>query len=189
MKQRRGGKNGHAQVSARRPLSGATARGAVRYSTHGIITHFELITARVTDADGAEGMGYTYTVGANGAAAHAIIVRDLMPVMEGQDADLIEKAWQRMWWAQHYGGRGGPASLAISAIDIALWDLKARKLGTPLYRLLGGHEAAVPCYAGGVDLELTPEAALKQTEGNLKKGFRAIKMRSAAPSWPRTSPA
>jgi len=150
---------------------------ALSDSTHGIITHFELVTARVADADGAEGMGYTYTVGANGAAAHAIIARDLKPVMEGQDADLIEKAWQRMWWAQHYGGRGGPASLAISAIDIALWDLKARKLDTPLYRLLGGHDPAVPCYAGGVDLEFTPEALLKQTEGNLKKGFRAIKMK------------
>ncbi|MCC6468503.1 MAG: mandelate racemase/muconate lactonizing enzyme family protein [Alphaproteobacteria bacterium] len=150
---------------------------ALSDSTHGTITHFELVTARVTDSDGAEGMGWTYTVGANGAAVHAIIARDLKPVLEGQDAGLIEKAWQRMWWAQHYGGRGGPASLAISAIDIALWDLKARKHATPLYRLLGGHEAAVPCYAGGIDLDLTPDALVKQTEGNLKRGFRAIKMK------------
>lgn len=150
---------------------------ALSDSTHGIITHFELITARVTDADGAEGMGYSYTVGANGAAVHAIMASDLKPIVEGQDADLIEKLWQRMWWAQHYGGRGGPTSLAISAIDIALWDLKARKLATPLWRLLGGHEAAVPCYAGGIDLEFTPDELLKQTEGNLKRGFRAIKMK------------
>ena len=59
-----------------------------------------------------------------------------------------------MWWAIHYGGRGGFASLAISAVDIALWDLKARRFGTPLWRLLGGHDPRLPAYAGGIDHQL-----------------------------------
>ena len=146
-------------------------------STHGAMTHFELITARVFDADGGEGMGYTYTVGANGAAIHSQIQRDLTPLLLGQPADLVESLWRRMWWGLHYGGRGGSASFAISAVDIALWDLKARIQGEPLWRLLGGNDPLVPCYAGGIDLQFPLEQLLKQTRDNLGRGFRAIKMK------------
>ena len=146
-------------------------------STHGIITHFELATVRLRDSDGAEGVGYTYTVGSGGHAVHALIDRDLRPVLMGADPDKIEALWQSMWWRLHYGGRGGSVSLAVSACDIALYDLKARRLGTPLWRMLGGFDPAVPCYAGGIDLEFTLDALLKQTDGNLAKGFRAIKMK------------
>lgn len=150
-------------------------------STHGQMRDFELVTVRLRDADGAEGTGYTFTVGANGAAARAAIERDLTPVLRGRDAERIEAAWQAMWWASHYGGRGGAASLAVSAVDIALWDLKARRLGTPLWRLLGGHDPAVPAYAGGIDLDLPLDDLLRQTDANLATGFRAIKMKVGRP--------
>jgi L-alanine-DL-glutamate epimerase-like enolase superfamily enzyme len=146
-------------------------------STHGTITHFEMITARVRDTDGAEGVGYTYTVGAGGAAVHALIGFYLKPLLDGREADRIEALWQTMWWALHYGGRGGPVSSAISAVDIALWDLKARRQGLPLWRLLGGYDPRVPCYAGGIDLQFPLEQLLRQTDDNLAKGFRAIKMK------------
>jgi L-alanine-DL-glutamate epimerase-like enolase superfamily enzyme len=146
-------------------------------STHGQMTHFELITARVRDSDGGEGVGYTYTVGSNGAAIHATLGRDLKACIEGERADLIEALWKRMWWATHYGGRGGSAAMAIAAVDIALWDLKARSLGVPLWTLLGGYDARVPCYAGGIDLDFALDKLLAQTDDNLKRGFRAIKMK------------
>src|SRR5271156_3860259 len=146
-------------------------------STHGTITHFELITARLRDSDGAEGIGYTYTVGAGGAAVASLIEDGLRPVVIGAEADLIEALWHRMWWRLHFGGRGGSVSLAVSAVDIALWDLKAKRLGTPLWKLLGGFDAAVPCYAGGIDLDFPLDALLRQTNDNLAKGFRAIKMK------------
>ena len=150
-------------------------------SMHGEMTTFELVTVRIRDADGAEGAGYTYTVGRNGAAIHATLERDMADLLVGADADLIEQLWQRLWWGTHYGGRGGPTVLALSAVDIALWDLKARRLGTPLWRLLGGHDPKVPCYAGGIDLELSLDELLVQTDGNLEKGFRAIKMKVGRP--------
>jgi L-alanine-DL-glutamate epimerase-like enolase superfamily enzyme len=146
-------------------------------STHGQMSHFQLITARVHDSDGAQGVGYTYTVGSNGAAVHATIERDLAPCIAGERADLIEALWEKMWWRTHYGGRAGAASMAISAIDIALWDLKARCLGVPLWTLLGGHGARVPCYAGGIDLDFPLDRLIAQTDDNLRKGFRAIKMK------------
>src|SRR5436309_3272675 len=146
------------------------------------ISHFELVTARLRDADGAEGVGYTYTVGAGGAAIRSLIARDLAPVLLGEDEERIEQLWQRMWWRLHYVGRGGLAAFAISAADIALWDLRARRHGLPLWKLLGGHCPRVRAYAGGIDLQFPLDQLLRQTEDHLRKGFRAIKMKVGRPS-------
>ena len=151
-------------------------------STHGTIRDFELITARVRDAGGGEGVGYTYTVGTGGGAVHSLIARDIAPLLAGRDADRIEELGQAMWWALHYGGRGGLVALAISAVDIALWDLRARRHGEPLWRVLGGFDPRVPCYAGGIDLDFPLDALLRQTDDNLAKGFRAIKMKVGRPA-------
>lgn len=146
-------------------------------STHGTMTSFELITARVRDADGAEGMGYTYTTGHNGGAVAHLLSREISELVAGEDADRIERLWQKVWWGLHYGGRGGPSVLALSALDVALWDLKARRAKLPLWRLLGGHDPAVPCYAGGIDLHLSVDDLVKEHDRNLGNGFRAIKMK------------
>jgi len=102
-------------------------------------------------------------------------------VVTGAVCDNIEALWQRMWWAIHYGGRGGQAACAVSAVDIALWDLKARRAGQPLYQALGGFDRRVPCYAGGIDLDLSTDALLAQTDCNCAAGFRAIKMKVGRP--------
>src|SRR6476660_4646415 len=96
-------------------------------STHGEMRAFELNTVRLTDAEGAESVGYTYTAGRNGAAVHAILEREIAELFGGDEADEIERIWRKAWWALHYGGRGGPTVLAISAFDMALWDLKAKR--------------------------------------------------------------
>jgi L-alanine-DL-glutamate epimerase-like enolase superfamily enzyme len=150
-------------------------------STHGQITAFEFLTVRIRDTDGAEGVGYTYTVGRNGGAVADILRREIPELIDGCDAADTEAVWHRIWWGLHYGGRGGPAVLALSAIDIALWDLKARRAALPIWRLLGGFDARVPCYAGGIDLDLPVEALLQQTDDNLRNGFRAIKMKVGRP--------
>jgi L-alanine-DL-glutamate epimerase-like enolase superfamily enzyme len=150
-------------------------------STHGEIKAFELLTLRVRDSDGAEGVGYTYTVGRNGGAIADILRREMPDLIKGREADDTEAIWQHVWWGLHYGGRGGPVVLALSALDIALWDLKARRGRLPLWRLLGGFDRRVPCYAGGIDLDLSVEALLKETDDNLSKGFRAIKMKVGRP--------
>src|SRR5207244_242116 len=138
-------------------------------------------TCRVDNSDGAEGTGYTDTVGRNGGAIADILRREIPPLVEGREADDTEAIWHQVWWGLHYGGRGGPPVLALSALDIALWDLKARRANLPLFGLLGGFDARVPCYAGGIDLDLSVEALLKQTDDNLAKGFRAIKMKVGRP--------
>ena len=150
-------------------------------STHGSIPHFELVTVRIRDTDGAEGTGYTYAVNSGAPAFHALIEGYLAPTLVGQDADYTEALWQQMWWKVHYSGRGGHATSAISAVDIALWDLKARRARLPLWRLLGGFNPRVPCYAGGIDLDFTIDELLAQADGFRSAGFKAIKMKAGRP--------
>ncbi|MFJ9884728.1 mandelate racemase/muconate lactonizing enzyme family protein [Streptomyces sp. NPDC091287] len=157
-------------------------QSALTDSTHGVMTDFELVTVRVRDADGVEGLGYTYTVNHGGAAVHTMVERYLAPVLENEEADATEACWQKMWWTLHYGGRGGHATSAISAVDIALWDLKGKRAGMPLWRLFGGYDPAVPVYAGGIDLQLPLSQLLEQADGFQEQGFRAIKMKVGRPS-------
>ncbi|MGV8966645.1 MAG: mandelate racemase/muconate lactonizing enzyme family protein [Cellulomonas sp.] len=146
-------------------------------STHGVMMDFELITVRIDDSDGRTGLGYTYTVNHGGAAVATMVERDLAPGLVGTEADRIEQRWQDMWWRLHYAGRGGHATSAISAVDIALWDLRGVAAGLPLWKLFGGFDPTVPVYAGGIDLELSTPELLDQTDAFLAEGFRAIKMK------------
>ena len=143
-------------------------------SMHGDMTHFELVTCRIRDADGAEGMGYTFTPGTGATGVYALLRDELADFLVGRDAACIEALWKAMWWRIHYAGRGGAASFAISAVDIALWDLAARRVGEPWWRLLGGYDPKVPCYAGGIDLQFPIDALLRQADDFRARGYRAI---------------
>ena len=146
-------------------------------ATHGLMTHFELVTVSLRDSEGRSGLGYSYTIGEGGAALRALIDRALCPLLKGSDPRRIEQIWQRMWWQLHYIGRGGLASFAMAAVDIALWDLRGLREGEPLWRLLGGCQGCARVYAGGIDLQLSLDDLLAQTQTNLDAGFRAIKIK------------
>jgi L-alanine-DL-glutamate epimerase-like enolase superfamily enzyme len=147
-------------------------------STHGDISHFGLITVRVTDDDSAEGMGYTYTVGNIGGSAIAAMLRDdVAPLIEAANPSRIEALWQRMWWHLHFVGRGGIASFAMAAADVAMWDLAALHADQPLWKLLGGTSDRVMAYAGGIDLQFSLEDLLAQSDEFRARGFHAIKMK------------
>ena len=147
-------------------------------STHGEISHFGLITARVQSSEGVEGLGYTYCVGdVGGTAIHALMRDDLGPLLIGEDSDCIERIWERMWWHVHFVGRGGAASFALAALDIALWDLRGQAQNMPWWRLLGGHDPRVAVYAGGIDLQFALDALLAQADEFQAQGYRAIKMK------------
>ncbi len=145
---------------------------------HGVQNNFSLIVVKLTTDDGAIGMGYTYSVGEVGGSSIATLIRDnLAPLVTGQDPRRIEAIWQKMWWALHYVGRGGIAIFGMSAIDTALWDLKARLAGEPLWRFLGGHDNKAECYGGGIDFDMSIDQLLEQTQRFLDVGIEAIKMK------------
>jgi L-alanine-DL-glutamate epimerase-like enolase superfamily enzyme len=113
----------------------AEEMGDARHGTH---THFEVITTTIKLEDGREGTGYTYTGGRGGSSILALIVTDLTPYLIGKDGDQVEALNEGMNWHIHYVGRGGIASFAVSAIDIALWDLRGKLRDEPLWKMAGG---------------------------------------------------
>lgn len=146
-------------------------------ASHGLMTHFEVLLVKLQTDCGLAGYGYTYTIGCGGAAIRSVIDNELKPALLGADANCIERIWEQMWWRLHYIGRGGLVSFAMSAVDIALWDLQGKRQELPLWQLLGGYSREVRAYAGGIDLHLEPEELVEQTRRNLRKGFRAIKIK------------
>jgi L-alanine-DL-glutamate epimerase-like enolase superfamily enzyme len=144
---------------------------------HGDHTHFELITATVRLDSGIEGTGYTYTGGRGGRAILAMIEHDLTPFLIGRDAGAIGELYDAMRWHIHYVGRGGIASFAISAIDIALWDARGKALGQPLRQMAGGAGQTAAAYCGGIDLNFPTAKLLANVQGYLDRGYNAVKIK------------
>ena len=148
---------------------------------HGDHHFFELVTATVRLDDGSEGTGYTYTGGKGGHAIKAMIDHDLTPFLIGQDGGAVEALYDSMQWHVHYVARGGIASFAISAVDIALWDLRGHRIGQPLWQMAGGAGRTCKAYCGGIDLGFDLPKLLKSIESYLERGFNGVKIKVGRP--------
>lgn len=124
-------------------------------------------------AGGKQGLGYSYADGAT-----AILIREkLSGVVEHRDALDIMGAWVAMLMAIRNLGRPGIASMAISAVDNALWDLKAKLLDLPLCKLLGMVRVCVPVYGSGGFTSYTETRVCEQLEGWVRDGLCMVKMK------------
>ena len=144
---------------------------------HGDHYHFELVTVTITLEDGSEGTGYTYTGGKGGNAIKAMVEHDFADALIGKDGANVEGIYDFLEWHIHYVGRGGIASFAISAVDIALWDIRCKKLNQPLWKVAGGANNTCNAYCGGIDLMFPIEKLLNNMKGYLEKGFKAVKIK------------
>lgn len=144
---------------------------------HGDHTHFQLVTATITLENGLNGTGYTYTGGKGGHAIKAMIEHDLGPALLGKNGVDVADIHDFMEWHMHYVGRGGIVAFAVSAIDIALWDIKCKNTGQPLWKVAGGHGNTCKAYCGGIDLQFPIPKLLKNIDGYLASGFRAVKIK------------
>lgn len=147
---------------------------------HGAIDSEEIVTVKLR-AGGLEGHGYAYTIGRGGRAVQALIEHDLAPLLLGRDPTGIAALWDLMWQRLLYVGRGGLASFAIAAVDIALWDLRGLAAGKPLYRLFNVSAKEIPAYGSGVDLPKPMDDLFKQTEGFLARGLPGVKVKIGKP--------
>lgn len=147
---------------------------------HGAIDTEELITLSL-HAEGLTGHGYTYTIGRGGRAIKALIDHDIAPLIQGRDADDIRGLWDLMWQRLLYVGRGGIASFAVAAVDVALWDLRGAREEKPLYALIGAEPREIPAYGSGVDLPKPLDDLLAQTQGFLDRGFPGVKVKIGRP--------
>lgn len=148
---------------------------------HGDHHFFELVTTTIRLADGSEGTGYTYTGGRGGHAIAAMIEHDIAPFLLAQDAENVESLYDAMQWHMHYVARGGIASFAISALDIALWDLRGKNTGQPLWKMAGGAAQTCKAYCGGIDLGFDLPKLLRSVQGYLDRGFNGVKIKIGLP--------
>ncbi len=120
-----------------------------------------------------EGLG----VGSASPGTRDVIERGLKDVLIGQDPFHIEKIWNDMFWRIRGYGRKGVAFCALSAVDIGLWDLKAKALGLPLYRLLGPFAEEVPIYGSGGWTNFNEEELIAEMAGYVEQGIPRVKMK------------
>lgn len=150
----------------------------VRIATRDLLAR-EFVLTFVETEDGQRGTGYTYAGTVGGTMVRAAVDDVLKPLLRGGDAGLIERHWARMFQEGLLVGRRGALLRAISAVDIALWDLAGKRAGLPLYRLLGGSRAEVPAYAsGGYYMEgKGPEGLAREMKRYLGAGFTSVKIK------------
>jgi len=137
---------------------------------------------RITDADGAVGTGYSYTIGTGGHSVIELLKRTLAPALIGREAMEIERIWRDLLFLTHATTTGAITSIALAAIDTALWDLKARKLGLPLHILAGGAQESIPLYTTeGGWLHLETDALVEDALRAKAAGFGGCKLKVGRP--------
>ncbi len=137
---------------------------------------------RITDVDGAEGVGYTYTIGQGGPAILSLLRETLLPQLIGREAEDIGGIWRDLLFSTHATAVGAITSLALAAIDTALWDLRCKRASLPLHRMLGGAKQSVPVYTTeGGWLHIETGALVEDALEAQSKGFAGSKVKIGRP--------
>ena len=132
----------------------------------------------IIDEDGQTGIGYTYTIGTGGSSVFCLLQDHLLPQLIGRDAEDIEKIWKDLHFHTHATAVGAITSLALSAIDTALWDLRCKRAGLPLWKLAGGAKPEIPVYSTEGGWLHIPTADLVQDALDRKsEGFGGCKIK------------
>ena len=148
---------------------------------------YDFVTLEIGTDEGVEGIGVTFFGGALTGALKAA-VEDLGALTIGMDPLKHELVAQTLATAAQSSGPAGIFTLAMSAIDIALWDIKGKACGLPVSTLLGGLRSSVPTYASGALMRTFPIDVLERSAARLvERGFRQMKTQLALPG--HTTPA
>ena len=138
----------------------------------------DAVLVKVVTDDGLVGWGEAHAGRAPGALAQ-LANTTLKTLILGMDAADVVGVWDRVYKMQLAShGMGAAAAIALSGIDMALWDIRGKAVGWPLYRLLGGGAKPIAAYGGGVSLGYQPPDQLAaEAEAVVSKGYRALKLR------------
>jgi L-alanine-DL-glutamate epimerase-like enolase superfamily enzyme len=178
-------------MAASRPLAIARAEAficdlppaRVRRDAVQSFTNQETVFVEIETADGRLGLGYAYTIGTGGRAALELLRRDLLPPLVGADARRIEQIWSRMFWSTHATTVGPITSVALAAVDTALWDLQCLAADLPLWVLAGGYKDRTPIYdSEGGWLQLTIEELVAEAEATAARRWSGFKMKVGKPN-------
>src|SRR5215472_11648774 len=141
--------------------------------------HQHLVICDLVAADGATGTGFAWTVDAGARAILAMLDDDCRPVIEGGPADP-EPSWDQLRWHLREAG-SGIATLAMAAVDIGLWDMRARAAGLSLADLIGRRRQATAVYASGVNRHLSLDELTEQVSRWVAAGHKRVKIKVGLP--------
>jgi L-talarate/galactarate dehydratase len=145
------------------------------------MTEIAMLFAEIETEQGASGLGFSYAkrAGGPGQFAHA---KEVAPALVGEDPSDIGRLWDKLCWAGASVGRSGLATQAIGAFDVALWDLKAKRAGLSLAKLLGAYRESVRCYnTSGGFLHTPTEQLLVNAAASIGRGIGGIKLKVGQP--------
>ena len=141
-------------------------------------TQVDVVLVTATDADGVSGTGFTYALTGGAEAALAMVRSTYIDEVVGSEVLEWSRVWDTLWARTHRVGRGVSLA-ALSAVDIAIWDLRARAAGLPLYQLLGPRHEGMEVYGSGRATNLmTTEELVSGTLEYVAEGYRAVKLRA-----------
>lgn len=142
-------------------------------------THRTILVLQIETKGGLVGMGYLQPLSGGIDTLDACLQDMIAPQVLGRDATEVEGIWQALWRGTYWLGRGGVATFAQSAVDIALWDILGKRAGLPLYRLWGACRKEVPAYGSGVWRGLGRDGMIDRARRFTAMGLKAIKMQAA----------
>lgn len=169
--------------SVRLPLTTAISDAKVLTGRQRPMREVMLLIAELTTASGHEGLGFSYSkrAGGPGQYAHAC---EIAPEVIGEDPSDIEKLWTKLVWAGASVGRSGLSVQALAAIEVGLWDLKAKRAGLSLAKLIGAHREGVRTYnTSGGFLHAPIEEVVENARQSLQAGIGGIKIKVGQPDW------
>jgi L-alanine-DL-glutamate epimerase-like enolase superfamily enzyme len=139
----------------------------------------DLLVVEVETAGGITGMGYLHLLSPGLHTVAACMEEMIAPRAIGRDATAVEAIWHDGWRATVTAGRGGIAMMAISALDIALWDAVGKRAGLPLHRLWGHFRSEIPAYGSGCFRTTGGDGMIAKARHFVAQGYKAIKMQVA----------
>ena len=143
------------------------------------LPNIDLLVVEVETDAGVVGTGHLHPLAGGMRTLEMCIDEMLKPLLIGEVADDVEALWRKMWQATFIQGRMGVTVMAMSALDIALWDALGRQQGKPLWQVWGGREDPLPVYGSGCFRGLGHDGMIEKAERFVGEGFKAIKMQVA----------
>ena len=144
-------------------------------------SEIEVVIVRLTSEEGIVGDGFSWTAGVGGRAIVSLVESEIVPRLMGKEASPRPR-WHELWRALHDAGGGGLTTTALGAVDIALWDLLGKQLGSSLTGMLGRWRETVQAYASGIDLNMSIEELEEEVRRWVGRGYEAVKIKVGSPS-------
>jgi L-alanine-DL-glutamate epimerase-like enolase superfamily enzyme len=140
--------------------------------------HHKLVVAEIATDEGIRGLGYSFVFGGGGAeSVHVYLETRLKPLLLGEDPLAVERLWEKMYRGDRGVRRVGIAGMALSALDIGLWDIAGKAAKLPLYKLWGAVTDRVPCYGSGGWGKYAEKDLIAEAERYAGMGCRYYKMK------------